>query len=66
MPSIDSNETIDVEYQTLPYAEEDWNETEHDEAPKNTETVLFFGYRHNIVAGENPSRKLIFMERTLC
>ena len=42
MPSIDSNEAIDVEYQTLPYAEEDWNETEHDEAPKNTETVLFF------------------------
>ena len=39
---LDSNEKIEADEETLPYAEEDWENPEHIEVPKNMEPYLPF------------------------
>ena len=50
---LDPNEVIEADDETLPYAEEDWQDTEQTEFPKNLEPDLPFTLQLDKVTGED-------------
>ena len=54
---LDPNEEIEADDETLPYAEEDWQEPEHIEVPKNLEPDLPFTIQTSQKDGTRPRKK---------
>ena len=54
---LDPNEQIEADDETLPYAEEDWQDPEHIEVPKNLEPDLPFTIQTRQKDGMRPRKK---------
>ena len=54
---LDPNEVIEADDETLPYAEEDWQDPEQTEAPKNLEPDLPFRLQARQGDGRRPRKK---------
>ena len=54
---LDPNEQIETDEETLPYAEEDWQDPEQIEVPKNLEPDLPFTMRTRQKDGTRPRKK---------
>ena len=54
---MDPNEKIEADNETLPYAEEDWQDPEQTEVPKNLETDLPFTMQTRQKDGTRPRKK---------
>ena len=54
---LDPNEVIGADDETLPYAEEDWQEPEQTEVPKNLEPDLPFTIQTRHKYGTRPRKK---------
>ena len=54
---LDPNEVIEADDETLPYAEEDWQDPEQMEVPKNLETDLPFTIQFRQGDGTRPKKK---------
>ena len=54
---LDPNEVIEADDETLPYAEEDWQDPEQIEVPKNLETDLPFTIQTRQKDGTRPRKK---------
>ena len=54
---LDPNEVIEADDETLPYAEEDWQDPEQTEVPKNMEPDLLFTLQTRQGDGKRPRKK---------
>ena len=54
---LDPNEVIEADDETLPYAEEDWQDPEQTEVPKNLEPDLLFTMQTRQSDGTRPRKK---------
>ena len=54
---LDPNEVIEADDETLPYAEEDWQDPKHTEVPKNLESDLPFTIQTRQGDGRRPRKK---------
>ena len=62
---LDRNEVIEAKEETLPYAEEDWQDPEQIEIPKNLELDLLLRYRHDRGTGQDSRRNTTLTEMIL-
>ena len=62
---LDPNEVIEADDETLPYAEEDWQNPEQIEVPKNLEPDLPFTIQTRQKDGKDPERNTILTVTTL-
>ena len=54
---LDPNEVIEADEETLPYAEEDWQDPEQMEAPRIGNQTFRLRYRHDRVKGQDSRKK---------
>ena len=62
---LDPNEVIEADDETLPYAEEDWQDPEQTEVPKIWNQISRSRYRLDQATGEDPERTTTVTVTTL-
>ena len=63
--NLDPYEVIEADDETLPYADEDWQDPEQIEVPKNLEPDLLFTMQTRQSDGTRHRRNIIFTVTTL-